>query len=188
MGIIADMHKAELARLEKEDKIIHAENLKIHVNGLILKVWRGKSSKPFYHYRMINKERLDLQIGYLIKASKEYKAFKVEQKSKEKAQALAMRDQIQVGTLLHGSWGYDQTNCEFYQVVSKKGWYVEVRSIGGKTVEDSEGYMCENFVPKKDSFIGDPIRKKITAFGLSMKHFSLSPCNEWESFYSSHYA
>jgi len=58
-----------------------------------------------------------------------------------------------VGDILHHSWGYDQTNCDFYQVVGVKPASVLLRKIGAKTVPGSEGFMCESLMPEKDAFI-----------------------------------
>ena len=49
----------------------------------------------------------------------------------------------EIGTILHASWGYDQTNCDFYEVVgftpSKKS--VRLRTIGNKQVKGTQGMM-----------------------------------------------
>ena len=58
-----------------------------------------------------------------------------------------------VGDILHHSWGYDQTNCDFYQVVEVKKASVVLRKIGAKHVEGSEGFMSESLMPEKDAFI-----------------------------------
>ena len=58
-----------------------------------------------------------------------------------------------VGDILHHSWGYDQTNCDFYQVVEVNKASVILRKIGDQTVPGSEGFMCESLIPKKGAFI-----------------------------------
>jgi len=58
-----------------------------------------------------------------------------------------------VGDILHHSWGYDQTNCDFYQVVEVKKASVVLRKIGAKRVDGSEGFMSESLMPEKDAFI-----------------------------------
>lgn len=57
------------------------------------------------------------------------------------------------GDILHHSWGYDQTNCDFYQVVEVKNASVVLRKIAAETVPGSEGFMCEKLMPVKDAFI-----------------------------------
>lgn len=61
--------------------------------------------------------------------------------------------QVKVGDIFEMSWGYDQTNVNWFQVtrLSPKGVYV--REISGRGVEGTQGSMCENVVAVKDSFL-----------------------------------
>ena len=58
-------------------------------------------------------------------------------------------DSVKVGDIFHTSWGYDQTNTEYFKVVSisKTGKTCEVVQIGYETVKGSEGFMCESITP-----------------------------------------
>ena len=58
-----------------------------------------------------------------------------------------------LGDILHHSWGYDQTNCDFYQVVEVKPASVVLKKIGAKPVPGSEGFMSQSLIPEKDGFI-----------------------------------
>lgn len=72
----------------------------------------------------------------------------------KKAQAKArFVNPFKLGDILHHSWGYDQTNCDFYQVVGVKKASVVLRPIGARTVEGSEGFMSCSLMPEKDAFI-----------------------------------
>ena len=73
-----------------------------------------------------------------------------ERKMKARAQ---FQNPYKVGDILHHSWGYDQTNCDFYQVVEVKKASVVLRKIGAKTVPGSEDFMSESLMPEKDAFI-----------------------------------
>lgn len=57
-----------------------------------------------------------------------------------------------VGDIAYTSWGYDQTNCEFFQVVEAKGKSVYLRQIGGTCV-DATGAMSGRFTPIKNNFL-----------------------------------
>ncbi len=71
-----------------------------------------------------------------------------------KRQARAQfQNPYKVGDILHHSWGYDQTNCDFYQVVEVKKASVVLRKIGAGTVPGSGGFMSECLMPVKDAFI-----------------------------------
>ena len=97
---------------------------------------------------------------------------------------------IQVGTLLSYSWGYDQTNVDFFQVVEKRGRVVIIREIGCETVEGSQGFMCDQRRPVKDSFFkgSETFRKIIGPYSISMEHGSAHPVSEDSKQYCSWYA
>jgi hypothetical protein len=74
--------------------------------------------------------------------------------AKRRAEAKAQfKNPYTVGDILHHSWGYDQTNCDFYQVVEVKAASVVLRKISGRTVPGSEGFMSESLMPVKDAFV-----------------------------------
>ena len=77
-----------------------------------------------------------------------------EQRKQAKLEAKKkFQNPYKVGDILHHSWGYDQTNCDFYQVVEVKPASVILRKIGTKTVPGSEGFMSDSRLPEKDAFI-----------------------------------
>lgn len=64
---------------------------------------------------------------------------------------------VEVGDIFEASWGWDQTNVDFYKVVSltKSGKSANIVKIGAKTVPGSEGFMCNRVVPDPDTVICD---------------------------------
>ncbi len=88
---------------------------------------------------------------------------RVNQTNEEKNKKLEIRrtfkNPAQVGDILVDSWGYDQTNIDFYQVTEVKGKMVTVQEIAGKTVEGttySHG-MADEVVPVKDRFVKENV-------------------------------
>ena len=77
----------------------------------------GSAGRPAFHYSF---RSLAARDGFLarqmesLQASAKYKA-----ERKAKSQALACK--LEVGHILVTSWGYDQTNREFFKVIDKKG-------------------------------------------------------------------
>lgn len=60
---------------------------------------------------------------------------------------------VKVGDIFYSSWGYDQTNIDFFQVVELKGsQMVKVREIAQTTVR-TETAMSEYVKPVKDAFL-----------------------------------
>jgi hypothetical protein len=62
---------------------------------------------------------------------------------------------IKIGEIFRRSWGYDQTNVDYFQVVELKAKTVVVREIDSTLVEGSAGAMCGNVVPVKDKFLSN---------------------------------
>lgn len=55
---------------------------------------------------------------------------------------VASMEDIEVGTIFCASWGYDQTNVDFYKVIRKTAAMVEVVEVGQKMLE-ATGFMAE---------------------------------------------
>lgn len=66
---------------------------------------------------------------------------------------------IKIGDIFVSSWGYDQTNVDFYEVVQQTTTMVVIREIE-KRVEGSGG-STEKVVPVPHKFIGAPLRRKV---------------------------
>lgn len=62
-------------------------------------------------------------------------------------------DGADVGDVLYSSWGYDQTNVDFYKVVRRTASSVWLVRIGARHVPGSEGFMSERTVPDPDVVI-----------------------------------
>lgn len=71
---------------------------------------------------------------------------------------------LAIGDVLVASWGYDQTNYDYYQVtrlVGKRS--VEIRELGQSKVETN--WLQGDCVPLKNRFIGEPMIKRVSANG-----------------------
>ena len=55
-----------------------------------------------------------------------------------------------VGDILYSSWGYDQTNIEFFKVVKTSEFSVWIQKVGSKVVEVT-GWAHQNVVPTDSS-------------------------------------
>lgn len=103
-----------------------------------------------------------------------------------------------LGDVLVNSWGYDQTNVNFYQVVEVKAKSVVIIEICYKVVENSAGYDSCRVVPVKDNFVNNKsiskrIREFINSEGepdyyFSSAYGSLLKHQEGETHYKSWYA
>lgn len=67
-------------------------------------------------------------------------------------------DSVKIGDVFHSSWGYDQTNTEYYKIVeiSKTGKTCKVVQVGSVSIGDSKKNardMCESIVANPDEII-----------------------------------
>ena len=61
-------------------------------------------------------------------------------------------DSVTVGDVFVTSWGYEQTNIDYFEVVEKHGQYVTLRPIASRTVEDT-GWMQRTVKAVPGSYI-----------------------------------
>lgn len=67
---------------------------------------------------------------------------------------------LEVGDVLYSSWGYEQTNIDYYLVQKLVGkTSVEIVEIGQKTIGTSD--MCNDCIPDPGNIIGEPIKKRV---------------------------
>lgn len=94
-----------------------------------------------------------------------------ERKAKSSAKANEAAAGIKVGDIFHSNWGYEQTNCEFYQVVAKSSQYVTVREIGQDY--EATGYMTGKVTPRPGDFLESSFAIRDNKRG---KRCKVSPC------------
>ena len=55
-------------------------------------------------------------------------------------------DRLEAGSILRYSWGYGQTNVDWFQVIRRSNKSVWIREIQGNIVE--KGFMCGDATPR----------------------------------------
>lgn len=79
---------------------------------------------------------------------------------------------VQVGDVFYNSWGYEQTNIDFWQVVALRGTtQIVLRAIGSKVVETC-GWCSVIVKPVKDNwtkhYAGEQIIRTVQLYGESV--------------------
>ncbi len=134
----------------------------------------GKRSKPDFNYIFRNQERRDDYVSKYIEGLRESQEYA----SKRRADR-SKPHSLKVGDILYTSWGYDQTNVDFYQVVEVIGkCTVVIREVGQKTI-DGFGGPSEKVVAVKDSFIGEPMTKRSNSTN-SVRIASYASASPWD--------
>src|SRR5699024_303951 len=105
---------------------------------------------------------------------------KIKRKQDEENQLLMIeqendgrRHPLKVGDILVSTWGYEQTNVDFYQVVSFNGkTMVTIQQILSER-NASDGFMTYTATPRVGEFVGEPMRRKVNAHGyINLSSFS----------------
>ena len=122
-------------------------------SALLAKMYFGRARKPVWFYKFRNAEHMETHIQKAIAGAESILAQKAQHKLDLKVKKAGILNEIQIGSVFCWSWGWEQTNVNFYQVIAKSGSKLTVREIGFKTVSTTSS-MSDNVVPVRDDFIG----------------------------------
>ena len=163
----------------KEPLVPQGTDLEIwtgEVNGVPYAIgYMGKAQKPLFHVRYRNEAERDKDIAEYAEARRTALRFK-EKKQQERRE---YKHDYEVGAILYSSWGYEQTNIDFYEVTKILGpQMVEIREIGKDFVGDQGGPQ-DKVMPDKGNFIGPPMRKRVSVGG-SIRLTSYASAYRWD--------
>jgi hypothetical protein len=118
-----------------------------------------------FNYFFSNEEKANQFVLDFMKKIDLWEDRKQQEKNRKKEQLKKGLESniLKVGDIYYSSWGYEQTNIDFYQIIEVKGQYATFREICSKDLENSyysHGMAC-NVVPVPNSFHGEPIKKKM---------------------------
>ena len=124
-------------------------------------IFKGRKQTPISSYYYENEERRALNIAKVIKNVEDDKIWKAERRTKIKAN-------INVGDILYTSWGYEQTNIDFYKVVGLVGKVTaEYVKIGSEIVKYNSADSAD-VKPVPSQEIGSVQRGRIGVHGLKI--------------------
>lgn len=154
-------------------------------NGRLLAVaYCGKASKPAWHYRFTDEERRQGKIKEFFAQLDAHKAY-VCQRRADRNQPHSLK----IGDVIVNSWGYEQTNVDFYKVVATTRNFVDLVRIGATAVPGSQGFMSEKLVADPSVVLknGKVTRHKAEKDSVHFKHGSGSKDTPGQSHYCSWY-
>ena len=98
---------------------------------------------------------------------------------------------VEVGDIFYTSWGYEQTNVDFFQVTAVTAKMATVRKISEK--RDETDWAQGKTLPDKDNFVGKESRRRtcnkygglriINADGSHDAHFHDGAPVSWSAYY-----
>jgi hypothetical protein len=129
-------------------------------SGKVQVIAKLASGKIWKNYLFQTDERAENWIQS-VKDSDEAAAARKLAKAEAKKKAYAnLVNPFKVGDIFYDSWGYEQTNIDFYQVVAVGPKSVTLRELASEQVE-STGWASGRVVPKVGEFTGPPALKKL---------------------------
>lgn len=160
---LAQRRAAEVAtytlHLARPDLGLEVYTKPLQGDTVLAKAFRGRAAKPAWFYRFNTVAELETYIAREIDSREKHIAYKESVKADRSAPA-----QVDVGDIFMASWGYDQTNIDYYQVTRViSAATIEIRKIGAVSWETE--YLQGRSVPAPDSFIGEPMRKRVQSYG-----------------------
>ena len=138
-------------------------------------IWEFKSHKPTYHYIFDNASKVE---NFIAERKK-----KADRRAEQQANAMneyaeKSKDFI-VGAILYSSWGWEQTNIDWYIILERKGDYIIIQEIGSIKSYDNNFNDRGECMPNPEIKIGEPFRKKITKYA-SVNLASYKYCGLWD--------
>lgn len=134
----------------------------------LAQIFKAKAGRPYSHYYYFTEEQRDHAIAQAKEGADSRQSYK-DEKKQAKANFVP---EAPVGTIFHHSWGYDQTNNDFYEVVERPSTHFAIlREIAQEHVR-ATGPMSDEVKPVPGKFVGEPFRAKLlpsTYKGVSIK-------------------
>lgn len=91
--------------------------------------------------------------------------------------AVEQKHEYQIGDILYASWGYDQTNINFYRVVRTTAATITIEEIGKDVKED--GLMCGKATPNGVAKNDKIVTKRVGKYGR-VKLSSFEYARKWD--------
>lgn len=135
--------------------------------GYIVMGFAGKATKPKFHYSFRTEERKNEFVeNWAIKQLATVNAKAERKQNRKKLQENAI-ELVKEGDVFRSSWGYEQTNIDYYQVIAIKGKStITLREIASKIVEETR-FLTGKRIPCINDFIGEAFDKRINVYSIT---------------------
>lgn len=134
----------------------------------------GKAIKPAFNYRFRTEARRAEYVADWLAGLKA----KADSKKARAQERKAAKHCLLKGSILYSSWGYEQTNIDWYEVVAVvSDKMVEIREIDFDRVDVAD--MVHRNTPLAGQYIGPAMRKRADENG-SIKLTSFSSARLWD--------
>lgn len=112
----------------------------------------GRARKPSGRFYFRDEKSREAYVRRVFDAARERAQYKAARMAEKKA----FVNPYKVGDVFRSSWGYDQTNINYFEVVAVSGSMLTVRELAQSSVET--GFMSGQCVPLPGKYISEPTR------------------------------
>ncbi|GGH55690.1 hypothetical protein GCM10007423_63490 [Dyadobacter endophyticus] len=151
----------------------HGYTFFIDEKALLFIAFRGRSTKAVVKRYFDTLDELNKCYHSLVNRAMETN--KINSERQKRQQQRNARD-IQPGAIFYASWGHDQTNIEFYQIIAVKGIKVIIRELYQDKQHNAIDHGYTSAI--KDSFKGEEIVLRIGKYGLKVDQ--RNPLSKWD--------
>jgi hypothetical protein len=128
---------------------VYRKNMPLKGERIVAVAYRGNAAKPSFHYCYKDAAAVDQAIRKFFSGLKQHR----ELVSKRRTESYKPHT-FKVGDIITNSWGYDQTNVDWYRVARTSKSYVWLQPIAGRTEET--GFMSGNSTPHVETASENP--------------------------------
>lgn len=132
--------------------------------------FHGRAQKPLWFHRFGSKAARLKKIEDTIAGRKASLGVKEQRAEARKSYQHALK----VGDVLYTSFGYNQTNIDFYEVLDVRGKSVLITKIG-KKVDHSSAGGADYVVAVRGHYFGKPMLKRVGEYGVKVGDHYASP-------------
>jgi hypothetical protein len=137
-------------------------------NGRVwLKAYRGKGVRTAANYTFGNMGRAEAYAEEFARTEAAGIARRKAREAEKKAKRSSLKasDFWAVGDVVYTSWGYDQTNVEYYQIVEVKDRSVMIRQVAVNSSDQPGSPYGGQIQPRRNEFVGAAYLSPINEHG-----------------------
>lgn len=150
------------------------------------KIWTGKAkTAEWIVFR--NADQRDAHIANRKDGWDVWEKMKADRRAA--AKAFDATEHFKVGDILDSSWGYDQTNVQFYEVLKVTSGMIWMVEIGQTMIAGSEGFMSESVTADPSTVVdGEVTKHRVTSTSVRIESYQHASKWDGKPKYQSHYA
>lgn len=166
----------DLVHQDQDVHIYHGDITKRYADGdqrtrPAMLIFKARAKNPLQHYIYADEADRAKRQAEIVAAYSTRRAAKQERAAERKK----FEHSVKIGDIFYTSWGYDQTNIDFYQVTGVSGSMVTVHQIAG-SITGYDSSMSGDKVAAPGEFLerAEPIRKRVQDGGSGEPFLKIS--------------